>query len=80
MHTVHAQYDSYSQEAWQQWLQGAGGGGERTDWNWKTGRCCRMWCFTADASVVRTQYLVVDRTKPWHAKESASGGVKQNSE
>lgn len=39
--------------------------GKRTDFsNWKTGRCCRTWCFTADTSVVRTQYLVVDRTKP----------------
>lgn len=47
----------------------------RTAWNWKTGRCCRMWCFTAEASVVRTQYLVVDRTKPWHVKESSSADV-----
>ena len=42
-----------------------GGGSEHTDWsNWKTGKCCRMWCLTADTSVVRTQYFVVDRTKP----------------
>ena len=26
--------------------------------------CCRMWCFTAVTSVVRTQYFVVERTKP----------------
>ena len=24
-----------------------------------------MWCFTALTSVVRTQYFVVDRTKPY---------------
>lgn len=23
----------------------------------ETPRCCRMWCFTEDTSVVRTQYL-----------------------
>lgn len=38
---------------------------------WKTGRCCRMWCFTALISVVRTQYFVVERTKPC-AQECAS--------
>ena len=48
---------------------GAGGGKRgwpRTEPSlyWKTGRCCRMWCLTADTSVMRTQYLVVDRTNP----------------
>ena len=34
---------------------------------WKTGSCCRMWCLTAETSAVRTQYFVVDRTKPCEA-------------
>ena len=41
---------------------------ERTDsLKRKTGMCCRMWCFTAVTSVVRTQYFVVERTKPCQA-------------
>ena len=39
--------------------------------NWKTGRCCSTWFLTADTSVVRTQYFVVDRTKPCVAEVAA---------
>ncbi len=44
---------------------------------WKTGRCCRMWCFTALMSVVRTQYFVVERTKPCAQKGAAHAYIRR---
>lgn len=38
--------------------------------NWNTGRCCRTWCFTVDTSSLRTQYLVVERTKPCEQRKT----------